>query len=197
MLSATLSKCVSESDLAVSSSVPCQSCQGLSDYVIHSHFASGLPFLLSLVCAFCGLTAGSAHRALFQVLAAPLMHSFCVLRPDMPLCYLACVLVCSYQGRVSQHVPSCFVHHVHAALFPHYSCAAAHLHQAGCSDLAAAKPSSIPLLCACSLTLCVDCSFCCMRWMPSFAQLLCNGFWRLLLVCLVCFPCFHFHYLHL
>ena len=41
--------------------------------------------------------------------------------------------------------------------------AAAHVHQAGCSHLAAAKPSSIALLCAYSLSPCVDCSFCCMR----------------------------------
>ena len=51
--------------------------------------------------------------------------------------------------------------------------------------------------CARSLILCLDCSFCCMRWMTSFVQLFCNGGWRLLLLCLVCFSCFNFHYIHL
>lgn len=100
--------------LPVSSSVPCTA---LSDCVTHSHFVSGLLLLLSVVCASRGPVASYAHHVLFQVLAAPLMHSFYVLQPDMPLCHLACVLVCSQQGRLAHHVSMCYFHHAHAALF--------------------------------------------------------------------------------
>ena len=110
----------------------------LSDCVIHSHVASGVLLLLSMVHAFCGPVAGDAYHVLFQVVPAPLTHCFNVLQPDMPLCCLACVLICSQQGRLAHNASICFSYHAHAALLPHLSCAAAHLHQADCSDLAAA-----------------------------------------------------------
>ena len=145
--------------LPVSSSVPCKV---LSDCVIHSHFASGLPLLLSLVCASRGLLAGNAHHVLFQVLTDALFLCAAARHASM------LPGLCSQQGRAAYYVPICFFPRAPVASIPRLSCAAAHLHQAGCSNLAAAKPLSISSLCACILTLGADCSCCCVRWMTSF-----------------------------
>jgi len=75
--------------LPVSSSVPCKV---LSDCVIHSHFASGLPLLLSLVCASRGLLAGNAHHVLFQVLTDALFVCAAARHASMLPGLCACVL---------------------------------------------------------------------------------------------------------
>ena len=126
------------------------------------------------MCAskFGALPAGSVHCAPYQVLPAPLMHFFwcatarhasmllvpgmraCVLLSgallDMPSCalYTMFMLLCFYTKLLQMLIASGW-------LFRPCRCQA----------------SSIPLLCACSVTLYFDYSVCCMRWMTSVAQL--------------------------
>ncbi len=125
---------------------PCQSCQALSECAFDPHFASGLPLLLSLMCAFVRSQLGLLLGAILGVgssidallLRAADRHAYASFR------YLAYVL---QSGAHFSLCPSLLFAPCLRCIVSHYFCVAAHLHQADCSNHAAAKPSFISLLC--------------------------------------------------